>query len=208
MNDTLKYFADRYKFDPAARGPITLIQQSRVEMAECFKALGFQVGAEVGVAQGHHSLILCQTIPGLTLHAIDPWTPYFGYHEYDDRITRYYLEARERLDGYHVLYHPTFSMDAVRDFQDGSLDFVYLDGAHDFKNICDDLCEWTQKVRIGGVVYGHDYKHKHGEYTVEVRHAVQAYTYVKNIKPWFVLDIPSRQGGESWAFIRQEGQYT
>ena len=47
------------------------------------------VGAEVGVAQGWHALILCQAIPGLVLHAVDVWEPYDGYREYLGRIERY-----------------------------------------------------------------------------------------------------------------------
>ena len=48
-------------------------------------------------------------------------------------------------------------MDALADFEDGSLDFVYIDGDHSFKYIAEDLVEWSKKVRSGGCVSGHDY---------------------------------------------------
>ncbi len=48
-------------------------------------------------------------------------------------------------------------MDALEDFEDNSLDFVYIDGDHNFKHISEDIYEWTKKVRSGGIVSGHDY---------------------------------------------------
>ncbi len=40
---------------------------------------------------------------------------------------------------------------------DQSLDFVYLDARHDFQGVFSDLIAWWPKLRIGGVIAGHDY---------------------------------------------------
>src|SRR5512147_8779 len=132
MNSTLEYLAKKYGLDLSGKPPIAIERTNRKDMAQTLAELGFTTGAEVGVAQGHHSLILCENIPGLHLYAVDVWQPYDGYFEYEDRITRYYKEARQRLAGYNVTFVEKFSMDAVGEFADGSLDFVYIDGAHDF----------------------------------------------------------------------------
>ena len=106
-------------------------------------------------------------------------------------------------------------MDAVEDFEDNSLDFVFIDGAHDFKNVAMDICEWAKKVRPGGIVYGHDYKRWNPRsyvgkrYTVDVKDVVQAYMYSKGINPWFALEneIPDPKFGRDnpcWMFVRQE----
>ncbi len=214
MNSTLEYLARKYELDLSPKPPIAIEQTNRTIMAQTLAELGFTVGAEIGVAQGHHSLVLCQNIPGLHLYAVDVWEPYDGYYEYQDRITRYHQEAIERLAGYNVTYVQKYSMDAVKDFADGSLDFVYIDGAHDFRNVVDDLCEWSKKVKVGGIVYGHDYKRRHDVYVIEVKDAVQAFCYTKGIRPWFVLGQPGnhvdgkfREGGQSWMFVRQEGDH-
>ena len=214
MNSTLEYLAKKYELDLSPRPPIAIEKTNRTIMAQTLAELGFKVGAEIGVAQGHHSLILCENIPGLHLYAVDVWQPYDGYFEYQDRITRYYQEARQKLVGYNVTFVEKYSMDAVKEFADGSLDFVYIDGAHDFRNVVDDLCEWSRKVKIGGIVYGHDYKRRHNVYVIEVKDAVQAFCYTKGIRPWFVLgqsgNHPNRQyreGGQSWMFVRQEGDH-
>src|SRR3990172_3082883 len=182
MNITLEYIAKKYSLDLSPKPPIRIVQTGRDDMARTMAELGFTVGAEIGVAQGHHALLLCENIPGLHLYAIDPWKPYIGYNEYQDRIVRYHREATARVVGYNVSEIQKFSMKAVAGFEDRSLDFVYIDGAHDFQNVVNDLCEWTKKVKIGGIVYGHDYQRKHEKYTVEVKDAVQAYCYTKGIR--------------------------
>ncbi len=38
-----------------------------------------------------------------------------------------------------------------------ALDFVYLDARHDYASVLEDLGQWSEKVRPGGVLSGHDY---------------------------------------------------
>jgi len=204
MNNTLEYIAKKYSLDLSPKPPICIVQTGRDDMARTLAELGFTIGAEIGVAQGIHSQILCEAIPNLHLYCIDVWEPYYGYNEYQDRITLYHKEALARLESYNCTFIKQMSMHAVQEFENGELDFVYIDGAHDFQNVVNDLCEWSKKVRIGGIVYGHDYNRKHDKYIVEVKDAVQAFCYTKGIHPWFILDIPSRLGGESWMYVRQE----
>jgi predicted O-methyltransferase YrrM len=48
-------------------------------------------------------------------------------------------------------------MEAVKDFKDESLDFVFIDGNHQYSYVLEDITEWSKKVRSGGIVSGHDY---------------------------------------------------
>ena len=75
------------------------------------------------------------------------------------------------------------SMEAVSKIPDASLDFVYIDGRHEFDFIMMDLIAWAPKVRAGGIVSGHDY---YQFYRGGVVHAVNAYVLGHNIKEWFV----------------------
>ena len=54
-------------------------------------------------------------------------------------------------------------MDAVVDVADESLDFVFIDADHKYVSVCEDIREWSKKVRIGGIVSGHDYYKTRGE---------------------------------------------
>ena len=42
-------------------------------------------------------------------------------------------------------------------FENGSLDFVFLDADHSFESVWQDLSVWYPKVRIGGILAGHDF---------------------------------------------------
>ena len=202
MNNTLDYIARKFRLDLSQKPPIVILEATRQVMAETLAELNFKAGAEIGVAQGHHARELCKRNPGLKLYCVDIWQPYPGYNEYQDRIVRYHREAQVRLAPFDCRFIQKFSMDAVDDFKDGSLDFVYIDGAHDFKNVAMDICEWSKKVRIGGIVFGHDYKRSFDRgYTIQVKDVVQAYMYSHEIRPWFVLETGRNA---SWMFVRQE----
>jgi predicted O-methyltransferase YrrM len=48
------------------------------------------------------------------------------------------------------------SLDAVTMIVDGSLDLVYIDGAHDIPSVVADLRGWMPKIKKGGWLCGHD----------------------------------------------------
>lgn len=50
------------------------------------------------------------------------------------------------------------SVDAARRYADKSLDFVMLDGAHDYESVRDDITAWRPKVKPGGIFAGDDFR--------------------------------------------------
>jgi hypothetical protein len=121
--------------------------RNRTELSRFFNELGFKVGAEVGVYSGAYSETLCKSIPNLKLYCIDPWV----------KLEKVHQEAVERLKDYNVTILHKTSLEAVDEFEDESLDFVYIDGNHAYSYVRDDIAAWTPKVRKGGIVAGHDY---------------------------------------------------
>jgi hypothetical protein len=49
------------------------------------------------------------------------------------------------------------SVDASFLYDDESLDFVFIDAGHDYQSINDDINHWFRKVKVNGVLAGHDY---------------------------------------------------
>lgn len=49
------------------------------------------------------------------------------------------------------------SVKIAKQYQDLSLDFVFLDASHEYEDVLADLNAWYPKVRYGGVLAGHDY---------------------------------------------------
>jgi len=127
----------------------------RADLAKYFHELGYKTGAEIGVDEGIYSEILCKANPGLKLYSIDTWDL---DAEGSSRYRRRRLdEAKKRLVPYNAILIKKYSQDAVNDFADDSLDFVYIDAGHRFDDVMQDIMKWTKKVKKGGIVSGHDY---------------------------------------------------
>jgi hypothetical protein len=96
-------------------------------------------------------------------------------------------------------------MDALRHFKDGTLDFVYIDGNHEWPYVTHDIFYWAKKVKPGGIVSGHDYIKDYRDYEYsQVSDVVDAYTKAFKIKPWFIMDkaIYPRHPG-SWFWVKE-----
>lgn len=168
--------------------PIRIKGFTRAKLAELFAELNFTKGAEIGVAEGHYSLVLCQTIPNLELNCVDLWDTYYrDKTKLKDRAMQDWAleQAHEKLDKYNPRFIRAASMDAVKEFKDNSLDFVYIDGDHSFDFIMQDLIEWSKKVKPGGIVSGHDAYRFRGAGVVD---AVSTYTHCHQIHEFFLCD--------------------
>ena len=146
--------------------------KNRIELARYFNQLGLKVGGEIGVSGGINAENLCKNIEGLKLYCIDSWEGSRGENALK--------KSRERLSQYNVIFIKKTSMDAVKDFKDESLDFVFIDANHKFDFVMQDIIEWSKKVRSGGVVSGHDYYHSPSA-RIGVIEAVDAYVKAHNV---------------------------
>jgi hypothetical protein len=123
-------------------------------------------------------------------------------------LDKQYEESKKRLEPYpNCTIIRKMSMDAVKDFEDSSIDFVYIDGNHSFKYVSEDICEWIKKVKEGGVVCGHDYIYSNPK-NFHVRHVVDAYVQAHAIQRFWVLGSKKKIPGEkrddwrSWMFFK------
>lgn len=49
------------------------------------------------------------------------------------------------------------SIEASKMYKDNSLDFVFIDGDHSYDGVLSDIKHWEPKVKVGGIISGHDY---------------------------------------------------
>jgi len=170
----------RFKARTGTSYPTICNRGGRQRLAELFKDLGYNVGVEVGVRMGGYSKVLCEANPDLQLYSIDPWTAF-------NRVTQeqqddFYKRAVENLAPYNAVIIKKQSLEAVDLFEDRSLDFIHLDGRHEFDHIMMELILWTKKVRVGGIVSGHDYS-----MFPDVARAADAYVQAHMIAPWYLI---------------------
>jgi len=212
--DILTWLRAKYEeeVDFNKRSPIELPNAGRDTLARWFYVWGFTRGAEIGVERGMYSEVLCRANPNLSLYGIDSWAPYSHYRDHVSapKLEGFYQEAAQRLAPYHATLLRKFSVDAARDFKDGELDFVYLDGNHALEHVIADLAAWTPKIRPGGIIAGHDYSRYKLPNQIHVVQAVTAWTSAKEISPWFLLgsqakdETHPRDAARSWCWVQPE----
>lgn len=194
--------------------PVEIPNTTRIDFALLLNNLGFNHGVEVGVERGLYSEVLLKAIPDLHLYSIDAWTAYSGYRDHllQSQMDKLYQEATDRLTPYKNRNYiiKAFSVDAAKQFPEEHFDFVYLDGNHAFKQVIDDIYAWYPKVKVGGILAGHDYiKRRDQRYMMDVIPAVNTFVGVMGIKPLFVLGRKAKIEGEaresvrSWFIVKQ-----
>ncbi|MCG6902639.1 MAG: class I SAM-dependent methyltransferase [Rhodobacter sp.] len=122
------------------------------------------VGAEIGVWEGGFSEKLLEIAQPRILHLIDPWeyqpdyaNTAFGKPRNEARMDDKYLVVQEKFkNDDRVILHRSYSHEALEQFGDGTLDWVYIDGNHNFDVVSRDLELSLAKVRPGGVIAGDD----------------------------------------------------
>lgn len=132
------------------------------------------IGAEIGIWEGRLSFELLKHRPRLLLWMVDRWiSPPSddSYASSESQMAKYpqarfdaaRVLAKQRvyrfMDRAHILHCD--SVQASYSFEDGSLDFVFVDGDHSYDGVVRDLEAWDNKVRTGGWIGGHDWSH-HG----------------------------------------------
>lgn len=206
--ETLKYICDKYDIDLTKESPFNIKCCRLNDLPVLFKELGFKKGAEIGVLKGHYSAKLCESNPGLKLYSIDAWEFYPLKNNFR-RAWMYppiYEEAKKRLAPYkNNEIIRKWSQDAVKDFEDESLDFVFIDANHEFQYITNDIVEWGKKVKKGGIISGHDYGHikDRKETFCHVKYVVDAWTYSHAIHPWFILNSPISKRETGWMWVKE-----
>lgn len=122
------------------------------------------IGVEVGTHRGEFANEILMRWAAGTLYCVDPWENLPEYASqvqflWDSESRQQDLQyAQQLLQAYadRVRYMQMTSADAVTSFDDGSLDFVYLDGNHMEPYVSQDLQLWWPKVKPGGLLLGHD----------------------------------------------------
>lgn len=96
-------------------------------------------------------------------------------------------------------------MEVVKDFENESAGFVYIDSNHEFQHVTNDIAEWSKKVRRGGIVSGHDFRRLKSTSpraaVCHVKDVVGAWTYAHGIRPWFVAGEMGK-ASPSWFWVR------
>lgn len=128
------------------------------------------VAAEVGVYRGRMSAYLLANVPDLQLVMVDAWTaPPEDSDYWRTKDSCALLDQVGQDENKAIAFtetHPWYerrtvrieaSVEAAQQYADGHFDLVFIDAAHDYASVRQDIAAWWPKVREGGILSGHDY---------------------------------------------------
>ena len=134
---------------------------------------------EIGAWKGRSAVFMAERIKEsgkkFDFYAIDPFDGAGGGYENDpdvknNSLFETYQSNIEPVKSY-IQTLKGFSYEVVDQFEDESIDFLFIDGDHRYEGIKRDLEDWDIKVKHGGVIAGHDYN----EPSAGVKRAVDEY---------------------------------
>lgn len=134
---------------------------NRSDLARLCNAKGLTRAVEVGTDRGMYARAFLDKWDGEILYCVDTYASYIEMpwdrsgdmlqaivHLADEaRRVRFVRAASKEVAGYF----------GIVDGWPKDIDFVYIDGAHDYKSIQADIENWWSIVRLGGILAGDDY---------------------------------------------------
>ena len=132
-------------------------------------------GVEIGVWKGNLSWRLLASNKNIFLYMVDPWkaseegdsylntddTIAFYTQKQHDEAMQMAIDAVNQFRDRCEILRMT-SLEAAKRFDDLSLDFVFIDGDHSYEGCSLDISLWYPKLKVGGLLSGHDYVDEKG----------------------------------------------
>ena len=133
-------------------------------LPEIINRLDLKVGVEIGVAYGGHCDAILQRTKVQKLYGVDPYrhcpdcsdVTNFPQDQFDSLYRNTAKFMVQHKDRFELIRED--SVAAASKVPD-PVDFIYIDGDHSYDGVKHDLEAWYPKVREGGIIAGHDYKH-------------------------------------------------
>lgn len=108
------------------------------------------VGIELGSFAGDSTEMFLNSGSFKKLYCVDAWTEgIFAYLEniFDERFAGNKKIAKIK----------EYTINASKQFQLNSIDFIYIDASHDYNSVKNDILHYYPKMKSGAIISGHDY---------------------------------------------------
>ena len=137
-------------------------------LASMIQAENFTSFVEVGTKEGRPTAHILKECPNVNVIGLDPWCVVGSqedincgedYKEWDfDAIEKEFWERVEPWKSRLTFLRRT-SKGAAPTVDDNSQDLIFIDAAHDYDSVLEDIGLWVPKVKTGGILAGHDFQH-------------------------------------------------
>lgn len=128
------------------------------------------IGLEIGTFEGINAESILKTLDIEKIYLIDPYEKYIDMVNKEENILwekevmiKVKDKCMKRLKNYikdeKVEFIFDSSKNAINNIKDDSLDFVYIDGNHNYEFVIFEMENYWEKLKKGGVLSGHDITH-------------------------------------------------
>lgn len=138
----------------------------RMVMAAPAEAHFVEVGAFLGKSTSFMAVEISNSRKDIRFDVVDTWEGSVEHKEGAEHERKTVLEGtlfdsfkRNMKPVAHIITPVRApSLEAAKRYRNHSLDFVFLDAAHDYENVKADIIAWRPTVKSGGYLGGHDYQ--------------------------------------------------
>jgi hypothetical protein len=126
-----------------------------------------EIGSWKGRSSSYMAVEICNSGKDIKFDCVDTWD---GSDVHKDpnswcfdpiclKKDGLYIEFLKNVKPVNHIINPirSSSTSASELYDDESLDFVFIDGDHSYEGVKEDIENWIRKVKVGGIIAGHDY---------------------------------------------------
>ena len=155
------------------------------------------IGIEIGSFAGESAEIFLKSNAFKILYCIDPWEPNFDPNDATSRLMSNIENIFDSKfkDNQIIKKIKQTSDNAINLFENESIDFIYIDGCHQYEYVKKDIENYFPKIKHGGIISGHDYEMSGRTFHIRgVKKAVDEY---------FKKPPLSNYADNSWVYIKE-----
>lgn len=142
------------------------------QLEKIIKHYNIETYVELGTWRLRNFKSLYMLCPKLKMTGVDLYQPQPNLKE-EVGVERY-TPGENNLEWNHELYYAdmmklvkgskgranfirNYTSEAAKQFEDESIDMVFIDALHTYSGVKQDIKDWSPKVKKGGIISGHDY---------------------------------------------------
>lgn len=147
-----------------------------------------EIGGFLGCSSVYMGVEILNSGKNIKFDVIDKWD--FNWKLENGDVINTYTEFIKNIKPLKKIIKPikSFSKDIVDNYENESIDFIFIDADHEYEGIMNDIKIWYPKVKRGGIIAGHDY--------------VEAFSgVIKAVNEYFTDDFEIK--GTSWLHLKK-----
>jgi predicted O-methyltransferase YrrM/GR25 family glycosyltransferase involved in LPS biosynthesis len=142
-----------------------------------------EIGSWKGKSSAFMAVEIANSYKNINLYCVDTWEGSVEHQGTEELNSLYniFSDNMKPLTDYHIPLRMT-SLEAAKQFENNSLDFVFIDASHEYEDVKNDINAWFPKVKNGGIIAGHDYYVTGHDYFPGVKKAVNEIFDIAKLK--------------------------